>query len=346
MVIVGNYDRLHHSFCEESDIEYKVVKMSRKISLWSDCLSLISMIRVLSAFSPDIVHTHTPKASLVGMIAARLLSVKHRIFHCHGFVFIKFNKVTSRIGFFIERLPILFANNVLCVSRSLSNFLVDNGYSFNREINVIHNGSIMGVDLKLFDPDKYKNNNFTSLSCNSNKEGSNFIVGYLGRVAIDKGIETFINILKELYSKNKNIIGRIAGSVEIPNLESLLDESVEYVGCLERKDIPEFLSECNILLFPSCREGFGMAALEASAMGVPVVGYNIIGLCDAIKNGETGILVDSESEKLLLEAILHLYESKFDREKLGSFGRKYAEEQFKSFDVENAFLCYYEKLIQ
>ena len=337
IAVCGEDDKEEASFFEAHDIRFIYIPIERKISLFSDLKSLLRLIFLFLKYRPDVVHTHTPKASLLGTLAGRITAVRKVFFHCHGLSFIRYNEITSNVGYFIERLPILFAHKTLAVSPSLASYLVKNNHSFGKHISVLGAGSICGVDMSLFSlPPR--------LPRESRLNEEPFVIGYLGRVNEDKGMSIFIAVIDRLRMLGLNVRGKVAGMID--GADSInFPYSIDYVGSVTREEAPDFLGSCNVFLFPSCREGFGMAAAEASAMELPVIAFDIVGIKDVVIDGETGFLVYPGDVDGMVERANLLFSSPELCLSLGRNGRKYILDNFSQEKVLGDFSDFYLKNI-
>ena len=168
---------------------------------------------------------------------------------------------------------------------------------------VIYNG----IDLNKFSPD---NINSTSIKNKYNFPKDRFIIGTVRGLTPKMGIDHFILAFNYLFEKSHDIYGIIVGDGPLrKKLEELsaklgINENILFLGI--QRNIPELLSTFDIFVMPSVWEPFGIAAVEASAMKVPVVGYDVGGLSEVIENGKTGILVKERNPKLLAESILSI----------------------------------------
>ena len=174
--------------------------------------------------------------------------------------------------------------------------------------------SSKGVDIDLFQP------------TNIGKINNPIVVGYLGRVCEDKGLDDLLNLINDKRSKNIKI--KIQGRLEIKDRNSFLKElsnnNIEYTDWDDRPE--KFFNKIDILFFPSKREGFGNVAMEAAAMGIPTVANNIIGVKDAIENEVSGILVNKDES--IIEKLFSLIENEDHLIDLKTTSRLHAEKNF------------------
>jgi glycosyltransferase involved in cell wall biosynthesis len=315
-------------------VKIEIVPLRRKISPARDLHVLFSLYRLFRKRQFDIIHLHTPKASLLGVLAARLARHKRIIFHLHGLVSLRLNKIEKGLIYFVERVPFRLSHQVLCVSNSLAQYCVNKSLVKEEKIRVIANGSINGIDFeKKFNPKLVSPK--SRILRQELKLEDRFVVGYVGRMTGDKGLLDLLDVAQNLAKKVQDFTLLMVGPNEMAgDLRSHLESSLQGVAFryVDRTENPEnFLFLCDVFLFPSHREGFGLVLAEASAMKVPNVAYDIVGVRDAVKNGHTGILVDPGSIGGLTRAVMNYYQDSDLRRLHGNQGRRWVE---ASFDPE------------
>lgn len=337
-------------FEREKGIFIHYIQINRKISPLSDIISIFSLINKFSYIKPDIIHLHTPKASLLGMIAGRLTRINHIIYHMHGLVSTWGNQIrTKSLLYWIERFTCSGAHSILAVSSSLRDFAIANKFCVPEKILVLENGTINGIDFSnRFNPEKIKDKN--RYLTNIKKSGC-VILGFIGRLNVDKGIPDFFYVANKLKEKSVNFIAVIVGPNESDGLiEKMIRGSQlkinEDLLLFPSIDDPQnIICDFDILLLPSVREGFGLVAAEANSLGVPVVAYNIPGIRDAIMNNETGFLVPFNERDMLVEKVLEYIGDPELRQKHGYLGRKRVASLFDRESIWRALLSYYKDII-
>jgi hypothetical protein len=164
-----------------------IIPIVRNINLVQDLRALFSLIKLFKKQRVNIIHLHTPKAALLGSIAGKLLCHPNIIFHLHGLVSLKLNKLKPGLVLLMEKIPFLLARKVLCVSESLRMFCIDNNLVSSKKIITLKNGSINGIDFThKFDREKLS---IELLNLEAEiKPQEQFIVGFLGRMNEDNGL--------------------------------------------------------------------------------------------------------------------------------------------------------------
>ena len=342
-LVCGEDDKDEEDYLAQYGIHFVHVPINRDVSPVSDLLSLWRLVRLYLKIRPNVVHTHTPKASLLGTLAARLTNVKNIIFHCHGLVYVNCNIVTSRVGVFIECLPILFSHKSVAVSKSLATFIEQKGFNFRKNIFVIGDGSICGVDTDVFSPSSGADYDKGAVVDGVRKQ-TKVRIGYLGRLNRDKGVDSFVQVVSQLHQHDDRVEGLLAGPIEDFDVSCLPKYITYHDEITNRARAAAFLRECNIFLFLSKREGFGLAVAEASASSTAVVASRIFGISDVVVDGRTGVLVDTNDLKSVANVVLDLINNRTWRDELGRKGREHIIKKFRKDRVEKEFVRFYENI--
>lgn len=324
------------------------INFDRQISFKTDLLCLFKLIKLFKTEKPDIIHLHTPKASLLGVIAGKILFKKNIIYQMHGLVSARGNTVQKGVLYRMEKLTCTLATQVFAVSNSLKDFAIDNKICSPTKIKVIENGTINGIDFQnRFNPQ----NIIKDKSLDSLKDGR-YTVGYVGRLSEEKGIFDYIKVLSKLKEKKIHFTGFIIGPDEsegefksfLAKHKLELDKDLYCFGEVEKPE--NIMSYLDVLLLPTKREGFGLVGAEANALQIPVVGYDIPGFKDAVVNQETGSLVDFEDINQLYEATERYFHNPDLKIKHGLNGRKRVIRDFNSTSIWEALLKEYQRLLQ
>lgn len=324
-----------------------IIPIVRNISPLQDLKALFAYLKLFKKQKFNIIHLHTPKAGLLGSIAGKLLFHPNVIFHLHGLVSLKLNKLKLGLTLFMERVPFILSKKVLCVSESLRKLCIDNNLISPEKIITLHNGSINGIDcIERFDRQKLSGDLLT-LKTEINPKDQ-FVIGFLGRMNEDKGLVDIISTANILSSQIPNLVVVFVGPNEMEGdfnhyLNKHLKVDFKYYP---RTNQPElYIAAFDVLLFPTYREGFGLVAAEANALEVPVVAYNIAGIQDSIANNKTGLLVKPGDIDALVEAVKYYAQYPDIRKQHGINGRNRIIQKFKPEDIWQAQLHFYEELL-
>jgi glycosyltransferase involved in cell wall biosynthesis len=279
-----------------------VVPMTRKITPVKDLSCLWQLIKVFKKERPDIVHTHTPKAGLLGMLAAKLSGVKIRIHTVAGLPLMAKKGATLKLLKFIEKLTYSAATKVWPNSFSLLAFIKENNFTSTKKLHVINKGSSNGIDLNRFCIDTLDTNKINEIKKNiSYSEEYTYLIS-IGRLVKDKGITELVNTFKKVEANGKKIKLLLLGSFEndldpLPtNIIETIKTSKNIIHIEWTKDVEYFLAIANVFIFTSHREGFPNVLLQSGSMQVPIVCTTIPGNVDVVDDNSTGLLFEVGNE--------------------------------------------------
>lgn len=282
-------------FGEREGVDVVGIPMTREICPLRDLLSLCRVWRTFRRLRPAIVNAGTPKAGFLGMLAARLAGVPVRIYTQRGLRLQTCKGLKLWMLFVAEWLAFRCATRVVCVSQSLRECCIDRGLVDADKVIVIGDGSSNGVDgkrlsgqISLSDLDKLRKN--------LNIPAGVPVVGFVGRLTRDKGINELWGCFTELlqYHRNAHLLivgGFEAGDPVDPRIAAFLHSAPNVVITGFVSDTSAYYHLMTVLAFPSFREGFPNVPLEAACAGVPTVGFAATGTVDAIQDGVTGAIV-------------------------------------------------------
>ena len=260
----------------------------------ADAASLAALLGALRKIGPDVVIASTPKAGLLGMIAARLLAVPVRVYLLRGLrLETETGKKRAILGL-AERLASACARDVVCVSESLQRAFVEAGYAGREKTCVLGAGSSNGVDVQRFDATK-RRGEAAALRESLGLQGRS-VIGFIGRMAADKGIGDLLEALARLRRERPDVVLLVVGADFAGDVDASISARLRAAGDAVRcvahvADTAPYYPLMTVLGFPSLREGFPNVPLEAAACAVPTVGYRVTGVIDAVVDGSTGTLV-------------------------------------------------------
>ena len=304
VTLITSNSPMNRDIEEFEGVEVISIDMSRKITPIQDLKSLIQIYLHLLKSKPDIVYSFTPKAGLLGMMASFFARVPKRVHNIVGMPLMEASNKKKILLEYIERLTYSFTTNLFCNSYGLREFINKN--LTEREVKVIGNGSINGVDTEFF-RDIYTKEEKDRLREKLNIKESDFVLLFIGRVVKDKGVDELIEAFNILNKKYKDIKLLIVGDFEadlnpIDNIE-LLNSNRDIIRIDFQKDIRPYLSISSIFVLPSYREGLPNSLLEAGSFGIPLLATNINGCNEIIIDRENGLLVEKKSIDSLTNGI-------------------------------------------
>lgn len=310
----------------------------REPSPLRDIWSLIRTIAVIRRIHPDLIAVSTPKAGLIGMVAAWMCRVPVRVYTVRGFRFETMTGWRRRLFVLTEKVTITLAHHVLFNSESLRRVAEKHQVIAPGRGLVLGSGSGNGIDVESFtsgdlpSPDEAR----TRLGLPPRAK----VIGFVGRLTADKGVNDLVDVfVEDLVSDS-----RLEAVAEPPILVLVgvqeegdpLDAQtafqidshpgIKHFGWIEdpRLVYPAF----DVLAFPSYREGLPNVPLEAQMCGIPVVGYAATGTIDAVRSGRTGLLVEVGDRIGLADGLVTLLADEERRRRMGSAGRQWVSETF------------------
>lgn len=339
VIVISSSGNNFNNLLKEEGVRGKRISMSRGVSPIKDLISLFKIIVFFLQEKPDIVNSGTPKAGLLGMLAAWLTRVPYRVFTARGLVFDRYSGFKKSLLKLTEKITCYCADNIICISPSIEKKLIKHKIADSKKTIVFGKGSSNGINLVNFE---FTNQIEQEVDNIVNKYAlkNNFIIGNVGRLNVFKGITELVISFEELQKKYKNIKLLVIGELEDKDSlstdikEKILHNSdIIYVG-YQKNPIPYYYV-MDILAFPTYTEGFGNVSIEAQATGTPVITTENSGAEDTLINGETGILVKKKDTNTLSNAI-----EKFilDRDLItimGTNGKKWVYNNFSNIDIWN-----------
>lgn len=316
---------------------YHPLAMTREPSPLRDMQALISWVLLLRRLRPDAVIAGTPKAGLLGMIAARVLRVPVRIYHLRGLRLETVTGMRLRVLSLLERVAAASATSVLCVSHSLRTEFLARSLARPEKVVVLGLGSSNGVDLDRFD--RFAETGVVDeLAASLEVRGDSPVVGFVGRLTADKGIETLFQALARLRRQGVPARLLILGREDRPGAlaELTADVSLDEGSVIHAGYVVEpapYYRLMDVLCLPTRREGFPNVVLEAAASGVPAVAAAVTGCVDAVDDGKTGLLFKVDNCGSLARQLNSVLTDQTLRQELGQSALERARRHFSRGDV-------------
>lgn len=318
------------------------VPMERHISLFKDLKSLWRMWRVLRAEKPDMIHSITPKAGLISMMAAWLAGVPVRVHMFTGLVWPTSTGMKRRILMATDWLTCACATHIIPEGEGVKADLL-NHHITRKPLQVLGYGNIRGIDLDYFDPEKFVDDR-------RHEDGFTFV--FVGRIVRDKGINELIQAFDRLHLEHPQTRLVLVGPRE-DNLDPVLPETlqridqgdgIEAVG--RQSEVRPFYAGADALVFPSYREGFPNVVIEAGAMGLPSIVTDINGSREIIVNGENGIIVPPQDAEALYKAMKRFVEDDKMVKALAANARDLVASRFEQGYVRNCLYDFYHEVLK
>jgi glycosyltransferase involved in cell wall biosynthesis len=312
-------------------IPVEVVEMARAFSPLRDLVSFCALVRCFWKHQFDVVHTHTPKAGLLGPIAAKVAGVPVVVHTIHGLLFHDRMPLWKRWLFWLpEKITATFSDFLLSQSKEDLTVATKSGLCSTTKIKYLGNG----IDVVKLSP-CHSNGSRHSARMEMGISDTDIAIGSVGRLVYEKGFGELFAAAAELVERHKSwkfvIIGpREKGprdAVPASEIEALSRSgSVFFLNW--RDDVSRWYAAMDIFVLPSHREGVPRACMEAAAMELPVIATDIRGCREVVKRNETGLLVPIKDSQALIAAIETLAQDEARRVELGKEGRRHILENF------------------
>jgi len=329
---------------ERENVRTVHIPMQREIRLMSDLKSIFLMLFLILKEKPYIVHTNTPKASLLSMLVAQICRVPYRIYTVTGLRYETAEGVFKKILIMMERITCMCATHVIPEGEGVKMTLLRDKIT-KKPLHKILNGNINGVDTVSFNK---TSDVIQQTHAMIKKDCFTFV--FVGRLVRDKGMIEIAVAFDRLYHKFPNIRLILVGPFEdkldpLPVKTMRLLENnpaIELKGTQE--DVRPFLAVSDALVFPSYREGFPNVVLEAGAMGLPCIVTDINGCNEIIIDGINGIIIPPKDEEALYIAMRSFIENPDKVKKLADHARELIISRYEQKMVWQAILEKYRKI--
>lgn len=311
------------------------IEMSRKITPLQDFLAVIKLYRFLKKQKPLIVHTHTPKAGIVGMMAAKAARVPYRLHTVAGLPLLETKGAKRKLLDTIEKLTYSCATKVYPNSKGLLEIIIKNKYCKSSKLKVLVNGSSNGIDTGFFNPNNIETAESSKLKNQLGITEEDFVFVFVGRLVADKGINEMVAAFEKVHNKKKHIKLLLVGDYET-DLDPLLSSTLEAINNNKailsvgfQSDVRPYLAIAQALVFPSYREGFPNVVMQAGAMGLPAIVSNINGCNEIIVEAENGTIIPVKNKEAIVEKMELFIEDLPYFSKLKSNARRMIEERYE-----------------
>jgi len=333
-------------YANEKEFTAIPLPILRSINPFQDVKSILELRDFIKKNEIDIVFGHTPKGALIGIAAGYLSGVKRRVYFRHGLMYETAKGFKRFVLKKIEQITSNLATDVVCVSQSVINKSNTEGLNNPTKNTLLSKGTCNGIDSDKFSLLKLSTNKQQELIKTYNLDVSDRVIGYVGRLVNDKGINELVGSWKLLLEEFDNIKLLLVGPFEERDgLSSEIrdfivnEPSVIYAGMIA--DVRPFYGLMDIFILPSLREGFPTVVLEASSMELPVITTKSTGCIDSIVENVTGLYTEISSTAIAEKVREYLINENLAKEH-GINGRKFVVENFNQriiwSEIERKFL--------
>ena len=346
VVAVSSPDRRLDEVAEREGVRTVAVPMERHISPLKDLKSLINLVRAFRKERPTMVHSMTPKAGLLSMMAAWLTRVPVRVHTFTGLVFPTAKGLTQKILILTDRITCACATHVIPEGEGVKNDLTN--YRITKKpLKVLGHGNVRGIDLEHYNPELPE---VKAEAAKIRKDGV-FTFVFVGRLVGDKGINELIEAFERLHKEYPATRLLLVGPEE-SNLDPLKPEtlakikenpSIEAVG--SQPDVRPWFVAADVLVFPSYREGFPNVVIEAGAMGLPSIVTDINGSREIIIEGRNGTIIPARDEDALYQAMKQMVDNPDQLKSMASEARPLIASRYEQSYVRRCLKEYYKEIL-
>jgi glycosyltransferase involved in cell wall biosynthesis len=351
IAISAEKERLEN-YGEKEKVRVFPLELTRKITPIKDIAAVFKLYRFLKKEKPSIVHTHTPKAGIVGMTAAWFAGVPNRLHTVAGLPLMEATGLKRQVLNFVEKLTYRFATKVYPNSIGLYDFIITERFTKPSKLSIIGNGSSNGIDTTYFDPADYSEDYKILLRDKLKIPQEHFLYIFVGRLVKDKGINELIATFSKISETNGNVSLLLVGPFE-NDLDPLKQETIQVIKNHPniytvgyQNDVRSYFAIANALVFPSYREGFPNVVLQAGAMGLPSIVTNINGCNEIVDQGENGIIIPPKNENALFDAMELLANEPVVFDKLKSSTRNIIVKKYSRKELWEALLEEYKSYVE
>jgi glycosyltransferase involved in cell wall biosynthesis len=321
------------------------IPMERHIAIVKDIKSLFALIKAFRKEKPYMVHSMTPKAGMLCMLAAWICRVPRRVHTFTGLVWPTATGVKRRILMATDWLTCSCATHVIPEGKGVMDDLQK--HITNKSMKVLGYGNVRGVDMEAF-------SRHPEIVAKAEKlrRTDLFTFLFVGRIVGDKGINELVQAFIHLQEVKSNIRLLLVGNYEAnldpinPETKTLIDNtpSIEVAGPQYGDDLKAYYAASDCFVFPSYREGFPNTVMEAGAMDLPSIVTDINGSREIIVNGENGVIIPSKDADALYSAMLSMVTDTPKMQRMAASARYFIATRFEQSFVQKNLYDFYQEI--
>lgn len=312
VIAVSSNESFLKKIGEKDGVDTYCVEMTRKITPFQDVKAIWKLYCFLKKEKPLFVHTHTPKAGMVGMVAALLAKVPNRLHTVAGLPLMETKGLKRKVLSLVEKMTYKCSTIIYPNSKGLRDIIINEKLCPEKKIRIIGNGSSNGINTSYFDPINISTLERADLKESLSIDSDDFVFIFVGRLVTDKGINELISAFDNVSHDNRKVKLLLVGNKE-PELDPLKKETLEIISknsnIIEvgyQSDVRPYFAISDVLVFPSYREGFPNVVMQAGAMGLASIVTDINGCNEIIINDTNGVIIRPKNS-FELQRIMELY---------------------------------------
>ncbi len=339
-------------FGKEQGVHTFYVDLTRKITPLKDLKAVLKLYRYLKKVKPSIVHTHTPKAGIVGMLASKLAGVPIRMHTVAGLPLMESSGVKRTVLSTVEKLTYYCATSVYSNSRGLKQFIIKEKLTSKNKLKILGNGSSNGINTTHFSTTQVSDSKKNQLRIDLNITKNDFVFVFVGRLVGDKGINELVQAFTKVYKNHTNSKLLLVGPLEtdldplLPNILNQINQNIPIIYLGYQHDVRPYFAVSDVLLFPSYREGFPNVVLQAGAMGLPSIVSNINGCNEIITSDVNGVIIPVKDIQAIYKAMKKLIKDQSYYDKIQQQSRPMIVEKYEQSEFWNVLLEEYHYLLK
>ncbi|MBL7863233.1 MAG: glycosyltransferase family 4 protein [Cyclobacteriaceae bacterium] len=347
-VLTASADGPEITEVKKEGIDHVIIPFTRKVTPFQDAYCIWKLVGMMSRFKPDIVHTHTPKAGLLGMLTAFLLRIPVRMHTVAGLPYMEKTGVLRWVLRVTDRATCWMATKVYPNSEAMSRILVnDLGIPISK-LSMIAKGSSNGIDGKYFDTSPALRQEALALKERLGISPDEMVFSFAGRIVRDKGMVELAEAFKTFCIRRKArllVLGNFEQDLDPlpPDTYHFLQNDSRVILAGFQSDVRPWLLASDMFVFPSYREGFPNVVMQACCLEVPVIASDINGCNEIIAHETTGWLVKPKSTDALVEAMTSLSENPDLRKQLSKEARQFVTTHFDQQYIWQQLLSEYQR---
>lgn len=336
---------------EREGVATRAISMHRSIHLTGDLVSFWKLYRLFKREKPAIIHSITPKAGLLSMIAGKLARVPVRIHTFTGLIFPSRTGLMYHLLKNMDRLTCAFATKIIPEGEGVKRDLIEHRVT-RKPLQVIGNGNVNGIDSTYFSPDAVSLEMREETKHKLGIANSDFVFIFIGRLVKDKGINELVQAFLVVNRQHANAKLLLVGNYE-QELDPLAPETLQQINSHPaiistgfQSDVRPYLAVAHALAFPSYREGFPNVPMQAGAMGLPAIVTNINGCNEIVTDGLNGIIIPPKNTEALESAMIRLVQDRALAQQLASNARESIVSRFEQQRVWELIKAEYDRQLE
>jgi len=342
----------HAAALTQAGIPHHVVAFTRKITPLADLRALAQLVRLMRQFRPHVVHTHTPKAGLLGMLAAWICRVPVRMHTVAGLPLMEARGLKRHLLYLTESLTYACAHGVYPNSSGLLAYMQRHFSTFSGKYRVIGRGSSNGIDVEHFTPTPQLLERARALRNSLGIPPQATVIGFVGRLVKDKGIAELTEAFRQIHAAHPNTWLLLVGHPE-PDLDPLhphdrafLESHPQVIMPGFQDDVRPWILAMDVFALPSYREGFPNVVMQAACLEVPCVVSDINGCNELIQHPTTGWVVPPTDVPALATALLEAIKNPALAKIRAAGARRFVQMHFQQHTFWNELLCEYRRQLE